>query len=97
MPRPQLMRPVFVGRDLGPGGFKLAPEAYCAIAYRERWRAHAVDALSQCARRPNRLLPHLFAALVEAGEHLTPLGIDHRQDCGGVEDPAARRARRKRR
>ena len=98
MPRSHPVRPVFVGRDLGPGGFELATKAYCAVTHRKQRLGHAADPLGKVARRPHRRLPDLFLALVERREHLASLGVEHGQDRRAPAGPGgqAREATRRR-
>jgi len=77
VPRSHPVRPIFIGRDLGPGGFELATKAYCAIADRNWSGARAPDAFGEIAGRPHGCLPHLIPTLIKRREHLVALGIDH--------------------
>ena len=77
MPRSHPVRPIFIGRDLGPGGFELATEAYRAVTDRNRRGSRAAHPIGKVAGRSDGRLPDLILVLVKRREHLVALGIDH--------------------
>jgi hypothetical protein len=79
MPRPHPVHPVFVGRDLRPGGFQLVPEAYCSVAdgkHRPRLLANPVG---KVRGRADERLPNLLRAVIQGGERLRALGVQDRE------------------
>ena len=80
MPRPHPVHPIFIGRDLGPGGFELVSKAYRPVAYRNQWRGPIAHAARKARRRAHEWLPDLLGAGVKRCEHLASLRIGDCKD-----------------